>query len=143
MDAAELLAELKRQGFVVAAAEGGLRVAPASRLSPELREQLRAYKAELLVLLTGEQAAVPAEMERILQGLRQQLALLERDRYGSRFPEAIARLVGDGVALCEGHIRGREQLAAQGWEPLEYLRGQVQLTLALARGERPRSPEGA
>src|SRR5262245_32567023 len=127
MGAAELLADIRRRGINVAAAEGGLRVAPSSRLSPELREQLRAHKAEVLALLVGEQSAVPAEMEHVLKELRQQLALVERDRHGGRFPEPIARLVADGVALCEGHIRGQEKLAAHGWDPLEYLRGQAAL----------------
>jgi hypothetical protein len=39
------------------------------------------------------------------------------------------------VAVCEGHLRDHEKPAAQGWNPMKYLQGQVRLTLALARGE--------
>jgi hypothetical protein len=72
---------------------------------------------------------------RFLADLRQQVARIKRDQYYGQFPAVVARVVADGVAVCEGHIRDHDKLAAQGWDPLEYLRGQVLLTLALARGE--------
>src|SRR5262249_27724053 len=50
-------------------------------------------------------------------------------------PAAASPVVDDGLSLCEAHIRNHAQLAALGWDPLEYLRGQAKLTLRLARGE--------
>jgi hypothetical protein len=76
-----------------------------------------------------------AEANRLLTELRRRLARIEHQQYCGQFPAVVARVVADGVAVCEGHIRDHDKLAAQGWDPLEYLRGQVLLTLALARGE--------
>jgi len=52
MPAMELLSSLYRQGFTLTPLPGGkLEVRPASKLSAELREELRKQKAELLLLL--------------------------------------------------------------------------------------------
>jgi hypothetical protein len=60
MTAFELLATLKNQGFTLRPVEGGkLRIEPGSRLTAELTEQLRQYKAELLALLTRPAPAWP------------------------------------------------------------------------------------
>jgi hypothetical protein len=60
---AELLADLRRQGFDLCAVEGGIRVQPASRLTAELRGQILERKAELLALLRGWVS--PATAERV------------------------------------------------------------------------------
>jgi hypothetical protein len=77
-----------------------------------------------------------AEADRILASLRDDLTRAERAHPGGRFPGPLANVVADGIALCEDHIRNHRELAAQGWDPAEYLLGQARLTLALARGER-------
>ncbi len=51
MIAAELLADLARQGFVIAPEGSGVRVAPASRLSAKLRLAIVTHRAELLAAL--------------------------------------------------------------------------------------------
>jgi tubulysin polyketide synthase-like protein len=51
MTAAELLADLHRQGFTLAPQGDGVRVAPLSRLPEDLRAAILAHKAGLLALL--------------------------------------------------------------------------------------------
>jgi hypothetical protein len=51
VNATDLLGELERQGFTVAAEGEGVRVTPASRLTAELRGTIAAAKPELLALL--------------------------------------------------------------------------------------------
>jgi hypothetical protein len=46
--APQLLADLTRQGFTLAAEGGGIKVTPASRLTPALREAILAHKPDLL-----------------------------------------------------------------------------------------------
>ena len=49
--ATELLARLRGQGLILAAAGDRVRVTPASWLTPELRTQIRRHKTELLAVL--------------------------------------------------------------------------------------------
>lgn len=56
MTAARVLAEARAQGIVLSGFAGKLRyAAPVGRLTPELRESLTLYKAEILTLLEVEQ----------------------------------------------------------------------------------------
>jgi hypothetical protein len=57
--AAELLRDLTALGFAVTPDGGGLRVAPASRLTPSLRAAVRAYKEELRGLLAAPPGTSP------------------------------------------------------------------------------------
>jgi hypothetical protein len=57
--AADLLEDLARQGFTLAAEGDGIRVRPASRLSEDLRQAVRRYKAELLAILSAQAAPLP------------------------------------------------------------------------------------
>lgn len=50
-DAAYLLTTLRSRGFTLALGRGGLTVTPARRLTEGEREEVVAFKAELLVLL--------------------------------------------------------------------------------------------
>jgi hypothetical protein len=60
-----LLLDLHRQGFRLAPdGRGGIRVRPASRLSPELLEAIRANKAALLAELRGQAECLFREAER-------------------------------------------------------------------------------
>ncbi len=53
MNALELLHQLERQGFILTPLpEGKLTVKPAGRLTDDLRERIRTYKAEVVALLT-------------------------------------------------------------------------------------------
>ena len=79
MTAAELIAELTRRGIRLETAGDRLRYSPRSALTPDLAAQMKAHKAELLVLLNAEavwQAALdelesdpdfPAELVRALR----------------------------------------------------------------------------
>lgn len=101
MSAAALLSELRRRDIQLRAEGSELRCsAPTGALTPELREQLRAYKADLLALIASAQA---------LAG--QPRAIVPLQRHGSRTPVfAVAGHNGDvfcyrGLAQClgEGH----------------------------------------
>jgi hypothetical protein len=65
MSARDLLHTLLADGFAIDVIDdGALLVSPASRITAELRQSLRACKPELLALLTGpEPADVPADEE--------------------------------------------------------------------------------
>jgi hypothetical protein len=52
-DAAELLSELRYQGFTISPKGDAVRVSPATRLTPELRERIRRHKPGLLALIRG------------------------------------------------------------------------------------------
>jgi hypothetical protein len=162
MSPADLLAEAAAAGLTVMA-DGDRLVVRGDRRAEDLAHILLRRKAEILGVLRAapgkvvapcpappahpatpknlQQSSTPptpwdqAEADRLLAVLLRQLARIERKQYRGQFPAVVARVVADGVAVCEGHIRDHEKLAAQGWDPLEYLHGQVQLTLALARGE--------
>lgn len=55
MTAADVLADLRRQGFVLMAVEQRLRVEPKARLTPELRSLLTTHKTELVRLVAANQ----------------------------------------------------------------------------------------
>src|SRR5262245_31503668 len=65
MDAAHLLADLRERGFTLEAANGKLRVRPASKLTEADRQLLAAGKDELLALLTS-----PKEERPVAPGVR-------------------------------------------------------------------------
>src|SRR5262245_63434904 len=99
--AVELLEGLRRRGFALAPEGDSLRITPSSRLSPELRQAIRAHRAELLALLRWDQAAADA----LLAQLRQEVGRLERRHFSGRFPEPLQAVVADGLAIAEGLIR--------------------------------------
>jgi hypothetical protein len=100
VSAQQLLADLQEKGFALAVEGNGIRVTPATRLTPELRQAIRAAKAQLLALLPPPSApdrttpvpsvaAVPtipwngAHADALIAGLQQRRQLL----YGpSRWP---------------------------------------------------------
>lgn len=61
MDILALIANLRRQGFQLTPRGDKLAVSPASKLTPELTELLKAYKPEILRLLRA--GLVPAKKE--------------------------------------------------------------------------------
>jgi hypothetical protein len=67
--ATALLAELRGQGFVITPKGDALRVAPATHLTPELRELIRRHKPGLLALVRGSFGNC-AECGRALDGRR-------------------------------------------------------------------------
>src|SRR5262245_57022067 len=64
MTAAELLADLRRQGFTPAAVGADIQVSPYSRLTDRQRQDIRDRKAELLALL--QHAPAPSLLDRLL-----------------------------------------------------------------------------
>jgi DNA polymerase-1 len=57
MTAADLLADLRRRGFALAAEGQNIEISPFSLLTPELQQAILSSKAELLALLSREPAA--------------------------------------------------------------------------------------
>jgi hypothetical protein len=139
----ELLAELGRAGFTLELAGDGIRVRPASRLTPELRERIARHRTELLACLGATPNPVPgvppwdqAEADRLLTRLRDGLAQIERDQYSGKFPPHLAIVTANGVKVCEAYAQDHEREAARGWNALELLRGAVSDLLAIADGTR-------
>jgi len=87
MSAAELLVELDRQGFTLAAEGDRIRVAPASRLTAELRDRIGQHKAELLTALDlkHSHAAIDAPAELYPWDLPPDLYELWQERAGIMF----------------------------------------------------------
>src|SRR5262249_10623714 len=89
VSAANLLDDLARQGFTLAREGYGIRVTPASRLTEELPQTIRAHKPALLALLAeGQRPAAAfiwdqAEAERLLAELRAEVVRLGRDAFRS------------------------------------------------------------
>lgn len=61
MTAAEVITEVRRRGVVVKVSDGNLHLRPAKALTPELVEELREHKADILQVL--EQAEHPLSCE--------------------------------------------------------------------------------
>jgi hypothetical protein len=136
--AAELLSDLIRQGFSITPDGAGIRVKPASRLTTELREAIRAHKAVLLGLLTdAKTSAAPrawdqAEAERLLAQLREGITRFELTWPDGKFPPVMANILRIGVEVCEAYIRDHELEVARGWDALALLRDAVPRFLSLA-----------
>ena len=61
MTGAALLAELRAAGFQLEALPGArIAVTPASRMTPEIRERIRAHKAALLEVLERPEVTTPS-----------------------------------------------------------------------------------
>src|SRR5262249_38743087 len=128
--AAELLAELTRQGVTLAAEGAGIRVTPASRLCAALRGAVVAHKSALLELLrSGEPSPASAggwdqaEADRLLAEAREALAHAEAERRAGRMTEARRNVVRTWLWVCEGYARDHEKEARRGWDALDLLRG--------------------
>ena len=138
MGAADLLLDVRRAGFALDVADGMLLVTPASMLTDDLRAALRAYKPELIEILTapmptGSKELVRAQacadcqhlgprgtcFEPVVAGLRTKL-----EGYGIAWPpddhaQSCAAFSARPVAPSQerSHELWREQLAAASVEP--------------------------
>src|SRR5262249_35845756 len=135
----ELLEDLARQGFTLAAEGDGIRVRPVSRLPEELRQALRRRKPEVLAILAARPAplspAPPSEPSaadwdvaaaaRLLAELQAEVERIEAREFGGRLPEPLQSVLTDALALGEQYVRDHAAEAARGWDALELLRGLV------------------
>jgi hypothetical protein len=134
----QLLANLVCQGFRITRAGDGVRVAPAARLTDEVRQAVRAHKPALLALLSSPRGPAPAfvwdqaEADRLMAELRDGLVRLEHAWPRGKFPQVKASILQAGVAVCEGYVRDRDLEAVRGWDALALLRGAVPCVLGLA-----------
>ena len=97
MSPSALLACLNESGFAVRADAGRLLVSPASQLTPELREEIAAAKADLLELLAVE-AQTPLEQFLLAHSPLSPVEILI-DRGGGRYA---AVPLSDYQAAVEG-----------------------------------------
>jgi hypothetical protein len=139
--AADLLADLTRQGFTLAREGEGIRVTPVSRLAAEQRRAVVAHKPALLALLaapggaSGAFAWDQAEADRLLVRLRDVLARVEAAVAAGNAPAVRAAALRTWLDVAEGFVKDREREAARGWDALELVRAAVSRALALAGGE--------
>jgi len=117
-------------------------VRPASRLTGQQREAIRAHKPALLTLLAAPSPARAfawgqAEAERLLAQLREALARVEAAVVAGEAPAARADALRTWLEVAEGFVSDREREAARGWDALELLRGAARQALRAAAGEQP------
>jgi hypothetical protein len=80
--AAELLADLARQGFSLTPEGSGIRVRPASRLSADLRQAIVANRVGLLDLLAKGQAPAAAELAEVADWFAANAGRLPHEPFG-------------------------------------------------------------
>ena len=123
MGAPDLLQALRAQGFTLRAEDGRVMVAPAERITDELRAVIRANKAELLTALgAGSSPESPAAVDSVrdpaAKGRRERVSAMLQEHPGARYavlvdddadPEAaIVTLAIRDLATCELRIpRGK------------------------------------
>jgi hypothetical protein len=123
--AEQLLADIAAQGIELQAYGDQLRFRPAGALTPELIQQLRIHKTELLARLSNERTPPwdQAEADRLLSELQEEVERLRRELFAGKFPKDLDTVVKDGLDIAASYIRNHEEEAARGWDPLELLRG--------------------
>jgi hypothetical protein len=89
MKATELLADILRKGFTLSYEPNGVRVAPLSRLSEDLRQAIAARRSELLGLLNPDRRAA---------SLRAEVEEIECRDFPGGFPPVLARCIGHYLA---------------------------------------------
>jgi hypothetical protein len=122
-----LLAELSARGIELQARGDRLRFGPREAATPDLVQQLKIHKAELLALLSQPPAAPPpwdeAEARQLLSELHAEVDQLRQLHFGGTFPEPLATVVADYLAVAEAYVTDHEGEASRGWDALELLRG--------------------
>jgi hypothetical protein len=166
MAPAELLAAAGVAGLTVFADGVRLVVRGPKNAEADLIRTVLARKGELMPLLgpmdhpartadaptlaptretVGQQPAGPtgpapwdrAEADRLLTYLRQELARIEWQRFGGRFPPLLARLLATGRTVAGGYVRDHELELRRGWDPMQLLREVVEWLLRQARAGLP------
>jgi hypothetical protein len=131
VSAAELLADLIRQGFTLTPEGEGIRVTPASRLTPAARQAIADHKPALLALLAAPHRPVPgfvwdqAEAERLLAEVRASAAQAEAQSAAGRLTTVRRNLVLLWVEVAEGYVENHEMEARRGWDAMKLLRSAV------------------
>jgi hypothetical protein len=147
MTAADLLADLTRQGFTLTVEGEGIRVTPRSRLTAGQREAILAHKPALLGLICplGEGSPCarpsrpsptatppPAEALQLLADIRATVERLRREDFRGKPPPLFEKLAGNAVAIAEDHVRNHTLEATRGWDVLELLRDDKRVLLEIA-----------
>jgi hypothetical protein len=136
MTAVELLDDLTRRGFSMAREGDGIRVTPASRLTADVRQEVRAHRAELLALLAGRQEPAfawdQAEADHLLAQMRGALARAEAATAAGEVPAVRVAAMRTWLEVGVAYVIDREREAARGYDALALLRGAVARALTLA-----------
>jgi hypothetical protein len=136
--AAELLADLIRQGFSLAPQGDGIRVTPISQLTADLRHTIVTYKPALLALLTGAEKPAAAftwdqaGAEGLLAQLREALARAEAAVFAGKVPAVRVATQRTWLVVAGGYVRNRDLEAARGWDALALLRSAAARAVILA-----------
>jgi hypothetical protein len=97
MGAPDLLLHLRDAGFSLAVAEdGGIRIAPFSKLSDDHRQAILDHKAELLTLLTDDQPTV--DLDRWCWPHGDAMNTTEIERFLARVKQLIERGIAEDAA---------------------------------------------
>jgi hypothetical protein len=111
MVVAEVLSAVEQRGITLVVSEGNLRLRPASALTPELVEELRQHKAEILETLSEEVIDSPTD---VLSIAREVLPpLKEEDRV-------------DLDELLQANAppdRGRDPMVKRGTNKVQFFKG--------------------
>jgi hypothetical protein len=94
MTPVSLMIELRRQGFSLSAVGDGIRVSPASRLSPEQRLGILEHKGELLTRLRSEGAGHFTDVAEAFEWLIERAGIAEYDG-------GLPRVDAERLALAE------------------------------------------
>jgi hypothetical protein len=149
VSAAELLASLTREGLTLDPEGEGIRVTPASRLTPAARQAIAAHKPALLDLLAALRRPTSAfawdqvEAERLLAEVREALARVEAAVAAGKAPPARRDVLRTWLEVAEGFVSDREREAACGWDALELLRGTARQVRRAAAGGPAENGAGA
>jgi hypothetical protein len=127
MSPAALLDRARAMGLeLVLKPDGGLRCRAQRKPPEELLQQLSACKTELVILLSGAQAAVPpwdqARADQLLSALQAEVEQLRRARFADAFPEPLASVVATYLDVAASYVTNHEAEVARGWDPWELLR---------------------
>jgi hypothetical protein len=143
MTAAELLADLTREGFTLLPEEAGIRVTPASRLTPDVRKIIAEHKPALLALLAESRRPATvfvwdqAEADKLLADLREALARVGSAVAAREAPPVRLAVLRTWLEVAEGYVNDREMEAARGWDALALLRSAVREALRAPASQRP------
>jgi hypothetical protein len=154
MSAVNLLTDLIHLGFSLAAEGDSIRVRPASQLTEDLRQAIRANKTELLAIISSPAAVVTplrpskpsaaplapwdaAEASRLLEELRFEIQRIESVDFRGRPPGPLHNVLADALAIAQVFIANHELEAARGWDALKLLRGVIRRVRRYRKDSKP------
>ncbi len=104
-----------------------------------LRRAVEAFLAFMRLVPAWSQA----EADRLLAQLRATVDQFRRSRFGGTFPEPLATVVADYLAVAKAYASDHEREGNRGWDALELLRGvRPRLRQIIERAKAQKKPSG-